>query len=162
GELKLGGKYRDEHKTNDFNNRRFGATGAPAFLVSQGIQSVDAPDFYFGRYPQGPNLSLDAATAFFNSNPGAFEEQFTREALTNAHNNYDVKEKIAAFYAKNTTQFGKLRLEVGVRVEHTDGQYDGFIVNSDTLAVAPSNKSTNYTDVLPSILLKYELDSNTN
>src|SRR5262245_24820276 len=162
GDLKVGGKYRDEHKTNAFNNRRFSANGDPEFLVSQGIQPLDAPGYYFGRYPQGPNLSLDAATSFFNGNPGAFDEDLTREALTNAPNNYDVKEKITAFYVKNTTQFGKLRLEAGVRVEHTKGDYDGFLVNQDTLAVSPSNTSVSYTNTLPSILFKYEVNGSTN
>jgi TonB-dependent receptor len=162
GQLKLGGKYRDEHKTNAFANQRFKANGKPGFLVSEGPANLDVNNYYFGRYPQGPNLSLAAATAFFDANPGAFVEQFAAEALTNEPNNYDVKEKVAAFYAKDTTQFGRLRLEAGVRVEHTSGNYDGFQVNQDTLAATASNKSVDYTNVLPSILLKYEVDANTN
>jgi TonB-dependent receptor len=162
GEIKIGGKYRDEHKTNAIDDRRFDANGNPAFLVSQGEQSLDVSDYYFGRYPQGPNLSLDAATAFFNGHPGAFDEDFEREALTNKPNDYDVKEKITAFYVKDTTQLGKLRLEAGVRVEHTNASYDGFAVNEDTLAVTSSNGAAKYTSTLPSVSLKYEIDSETN
>src|SRR5262249_20425476 len=155
GELKIGAKYRDDHKTADFNNQRFNATGRPSFAVSQGLESFTVPNYYFGRYPQGPNLSLDAATSFFNSNPGAFRENVVTEALTNKPNNYDVKEKISAFYVKNGLQLGALRTEVGVRVEHTNAVYDGFEVNRDTLVVSPSDGTSSYTDVLPSVALIY-------
>lgn len=161
-ELKIGGKYRDEHKTNSINDRRFSAIGDPTFLMSQGSQALDITNYYFGRYPQGPDGSLAAATAFFQANPGAFEEDFAREALTNKPNDYDVKERVSAFYVKNTTHFGKLHLEAGVRVEHTSAGYDGFLTDTDTLAISPSNGSTGYTNVLPSVSLKYELDPSTN
>jgi TonB-dependent receptor len=166
GELKIGGKYRDEEKTSDVNDQRFKATGDPSLLVSQGLDPVDVSNFYFGRYPQGPNLSLAAATDFFNGNPGAFRENLNQEHVDNDPNNYDVAEKVAAFYVKNTTHFGRLHVEAGVRAEHTSGQYDGFQIqlndDGDWLSTAQSNQSRSYTNVLPSVSLKYELDSSTN
>jgi len=165
-EFKIGGKYRDEEKTNDIHDQRFSATGNPELLVSQGLESFSVPDFYFGRYPQGPNLSLDKATAFFNGNPGAFKEDLSKGHLASDPNNYDVKEKVAAAYAKNTLHLGRLHLDSGVRVEHTSADYDGFEVQLDSkgkwLSTSPSNGSTRYTSVLPSVSLKYELDPNTN
>jgi TonB-dependent receptor len=81
-------------------------------------------------------------------------------------NNYDVTEKIAAFYVKNTNTFGKLRLVEGVRVEHTDAVYDGFRVNLDQdnhwLSTGPANGAANYTNVLPSVQLRYAVDPHTN
>jgi len=130
GELKVGGKYRDEDKTNDVANRRFKAADDPTFLMSQGLASLDISSFYFGRYPQGPNASLDAATNFFDANRGAFREDPNAEHADNDPNNYDVKEKVAALYAKNTNRFGRVRLEEGVRVEHTSGTYDGFAIQT--------------------------------
>src|SRR5262249_2915915 len=49
-----------------------------------------------------------------------------------------------------------------VRVEHTKGNYDGFAVNRDTLLVSPSNGTSDYTNTLPSVSLKYEIDPETN
>jgi TonB-dependent receptor len=167
GELKIGGKYRAEHKTNSLDERFFNATGNPTFLVSQGIDtSVNDPNYYGGAYRQGPNLSLAAATNFFNSNPGAFAEDFSKEHIRNDPNNYDVTEKIAALYVKNTLRFGKLRVIAGVRVEHTDAVYDGFRIdldqNDDWLSTGAANGASKYTDVLPSMQLRYEIDSRTN
>jgi TonB-dependent receptor len=162
GDLKIGAKFRDENKTKGIDDQRFLATGKPEFLVSQGLESFDISNFYSGRYGQGPNLSLAAATAFFQGHPEAFREDLAREALTNKPNDYDVKEKIAAVYVKDTTQFGRLHLEAGVRIENTNATYDGFTVNRDTLVVSPSNATSKYTDVLPSLSLKYEIDAKTN
>jgi TonB-dependent receptor len=73
---------------------------------------------------------------------------------------------VTAFYAKNTNRFGKVRLEEGVRVEHTSGTYNGFAIQLDDddnwLSTSPSNQTRTYTDVLPSVSLKYEIDPNTN
>src|SRR5262249_22805210 len=40
--------------------------------------------------------------------------------------------------------------------------YDGFEVNSDTLAISPSQGSASYTNVLPSVALTYAIDLSTN
>jgi TonB-dependent receptor len=109
---------------------------------------------------------LDAATNFFHSNPGDFTENVSKGHLRSDPNNYDVKEKITAFYIKNTNRFGKLRLVAGVRVEHTSGTYDGFRVDLDEnnhwVSTSPVGSQSSYTNVLPSVQLRYELDTNTN
>jgi len=165
-ELKIGGKYRDEKKTFRSHNRFFDATGDPAFNVSQGLDSFHDPNYYFGRYLQGPNLSLDAITRFFNENPGAFTEDVNTEHLENDANNFDAKEKVAALYVKNTTTIGRLEIAGGVRIERTDASYDGFQVNLDAdgnwLSSQPVSGGRTYTNVLPSVSLKYSLDPSTN
>lgn len=167
GELKIGGKYRDGHKTNNLDQKYFSATGVPAFLVSQGIDSsVSDPHFYGGAYPQGPNLSLDAATSFFDTHPGAFTENISKEHVRSDPNNYDVEERVAAFYVKNTIRLDRLHVIAGVRVESTDAVYDGFRVNLDAgnhwISTEPVNGAAKYTNVLPSIQLRYEIDASTN
>jgi TonB-dependent receptor len=167
GELKIGGKYRDEHKTNNLDERYFNATGNPTFMVSQGIDaSIHDPHYYGGAYPQGPDLSLTAITNFFNSTPGAFEEDISKDHIRSDPNNYDVTEKIAAFYVKNTIKLDKLHVIAGVRVERTDAVYDGFRIdldeNDDWVSTRPANGASKYTDALPSIQLRYEIDPNTN
>ena len=131
--------------------------------MSQGLASIDVSNFYFGRYPQGPNAEPRCGhRASSTATAGAFTEDPDAEHADNDPNNYDVKEKVAAFYAKNTNRFGRLRLEEGVRVEHTSGTYDGFAIQLDDdgnwLSTSPSNQTRTYTDVLPSVSLKYEID----
>jgi TonB-dependent receptor len=166
GELKVGGKYRDEDKTTLVLRQYYKATGTPRFNMSQGLSSFSDPDYYFGKYPQGPNPDVNTLAKYFNSNPGAFTEDLNREHLYNDPNNSDAKEKVAAVYAKNTKRFGQLELEVGVRVERTDSNYTAFVVTTDAdgkwVSTQPTSGASKYTNVLPSISLKYELDRNTN
>ncbi len=85
-ELKIGALYRDEDKTNSVNNHTFNATGSPTLLVSQALAGFHDPKYYFGFYPQGPNLSYTAATDFFNKNPGAFVDNINGDHIRNDGN----------------------------------------------------------------------------
>jgi TonB-dependent receptor len=165
-EFKIGALYRDEHKTNGINNHTFNSTGSPTLLVSQAIADLHDPNYYFGLYPQGPNLNYFLTTNFFNQNPGAFVQDVNGDHIRNDGNNYDATEKVAAIYAMETLKFGQVHVEAGVRVEHTDASYNGFRVNLDAdgnwLSTTPSSADSKYTRALPSIQVRYEIDANTN
>jgi TonB-dependent receptor len=164
GTFKFGGKYREDDKDNKFGDRTFSPNGT--ITLSQVLDSYSDPNYYFGLYPLGPLVSLDKSTSFFNSNPGAFTENTLSDKPTNDSNNWNLKEKIGALYAMNTVKFGALNLQVGVRVEHTSASYNAnqvtFDVNGNYLATTPVSSSTTYTDVLPSVQLRYEVGPNTN
>ncbi len=166
GELKVGAKYRDDDKTNVSLNQNFNATGTPTLNMSKALDSFTDPHYYYDHYNQGPNASSDAVINFFNSNPGAFTANLNRDHLQNDANNWDAKEKVAAVYAKDTNRFGQFELEVGVRVEWTNANFVGNVIITDAdgnwASSKPTSGSQKYTDVLPSISLKYELDRNTN
>jgi TonB-dependent receptor len=165
-EIKFGGKYRDEKKTVTSNDKTFNATGSPIYLMSQGLDSFSNSDYYFGHYPAGPFASLAAATAFFNANPGAFTEDTNGEHIDNDPNNFGAKEKISAFYVKDSNRFGTVNLEVGVRVEHTNASYTGNQINLDPdgnwQSTTPTSGESSYTNWLPSVSMRWELDPNTN
>jgi TonB-dependent receptor len=166
GELKVGGNYRDEDKKSDHFDRYYYPNGTATLKMSQALDSFTDPHFYYDHYEQGPNASMGGVLNFFNSNPNAFTENLNQEHLRNDPNNYDAKEKVAAIYAKDTNRFGQLVLELGVRVERTDDTFNAFLVTTDTegnwASTTPTSGASKYTDVLPSISLKYELDRNTN
>ncbi len=166
GELKVGGNYRDEDKTSVHFDRYYFPTGTATLNMSQALDSFSDPHYYFGKYAEGPNASMDAVLRFFSTNRGAFTENFNEEHLRNDPNNYDAKEKVAAVYAKTTNRFGQLELEVGVRVERTDDTFNAFLITTDAegnwASTTPNSGASKYTNVLPSISLKYELDRNTN
>ncbi len=160
--LKIGGKYRDEDKTNSQHDRFFNVADGTTYLLSQGLDSFTDSHYYFNDYPQGPNASLAAVTHFFDTNPNAFVENVNREHLRNDPNNFEAKEKIGAFYAMNTTSFGPLDVRLGVRVEHTNATYSGFLVQSDPngkwMSTSPTSGGSTYTNALPSISFKYAID----
>jgi TonB-dependent receptor len=165
GEIKVGGKYRDEQKDVFTNDQTFTTNGSATFLMSDGLDPFTDPHYYFGHYPQGPNASLSAAQNFFNNNPSAFDEDVNGDHLNNDPNNFTAKEKTAAGYVMNTTHFGRLDLRFGVRVEHTDANYTGFVVNTDAdgnwVSTEPTSGGSTYTNALPSVSLRYALDAAT-
>src|SRR5262249_34725410 len=80
--------------------------------------------------------------------------------------NFSVNEKISAGYVMDTTSFGPVDLVLGVRVEHTDAHYTGFIVTTDAdgnwVSTSPTEGSKSYTNPLPSVSLRWALDPQTN
>jgi TonB-dependent receptor len=162
--LKFGGKYREEDRTNTFNDQSFKAK--ETFLMSQALDSFTNPDYYFGKYQLGPLPSLSATEGYFLANPSAFKEDIDGDAQGNASNNFTTKEKIAAAYAMSTSKFGSFHVQVGVRMEHTSAQYNAFHVTNDSdgnfVGATPVSADNTYTDFNPSVQLRYELGPSTN
>ena len=166
GSFKLGAKVRSESKKRNNSDRFFNATGSPELTLDKALDSFSDPDYYFGRYALGPLPSLDATARFVASNPGGLTENFAREHTTNDPLKYNASEKVYAGYAMDTTQFGRLHVQAGVRVEHTTGSYTGNKIVTDSAGRYASTVSVTgdhaYTSVLPSVQLRYEIDPQTN
>jgi len=164
--LKFGGKYREENKVVVTRDQIWNVNGSSTLLMSQVLDTFTDPGFYFGKYEQGPNASINAITNYFNANPGAFTEDINQEHLQNDPNNFTVNEKIASGYIMNTTSFGPVTVQAGVRVEHTDAHYDGFIVTTDAdgnwQSTTPTSGGNSYTNPLPMIGVRWAIDPQTN
>jgi TonB-dependent receptor len=102
----------------------------------------------------------------FFANRGAFTQNFISDAAANASNNFTTAEKISAGYVMDTVKFGALHVQAGLRVEHTNAGYTGFHVtydvNGNYSGATPVAANNTYTDVDPSVQLRYEIDPNTN
>ena len=166
GSFKLGAKVRSDSKNRRNADRFFGATGSPALGLDQALESFSDPDYYFGKYPLGPLPSLDATVRFVTANPGALAENVAREHTSNDPLNFDASEKVYAGYAMDTTRFGRVHVQAGVRVERTSGSYTGNRVVTDSAgryaSTVPVGGDHAYTSVLPSVQLRYEIDPQTN
>jgi len=93
-------------------------------------------------------------------NPALFEK--TDAIGEYAAVNFSAEEKIISGYAMLKQNLGKdLLMIVGARLEKTDVDYKGFEFNDDSETVTPQTGSDSYTNVLPSIHFKYNLDPNT-
>lgn len=89
------------------------------------------------------------------------------ENLEEEAGNYKIREQITAGYLRFDQKLGKrLSATVGLRVERTDLKTSGFNVNVDAdgkSTMEPTgNVKSHYTDLLPSLLLKYKIDDNGN
>jgi TonB-dependent receptor len=164
--LKFGGKYREENKVVVTNNKIFNVNGSQTLLMSQVLDTFTDPNYYFNRYEQGPNASLNAITNYFNANPGAFTEDINQEHLQNDPNNFTVNEKIAAGYVMDTTSFGPVNVMAGVRVESTNAHYTGYIVTTDAngnwQSTSPTSGGNSYTNPLPMVGVRWAIDPQTN
>ena len=81
--------------------------------------------------------------------------QDTLDPFFDALNSYEVSEDIYAAYFMGTTEFGKLTILAGARVEHTRVDFKGSevdFVNEPT----PLNEDNSYTDILPGLHLRYD------
>lgn len=135
--LSAGGLYRDKQRTNFFNEYQFRPydESKPAGSQTNLIEGQD-----WTKYSQ---------IQFMVFNPSGS----TGDPL-----NYDASEKIAAGYLEGKVVAGKLEAIGGVRVEHTDQGY-----HLDHVIEGLKNDGNQvYTDVLPSLNLKYKLNTRTN
>ncbi len=165
GFVKAGLKYRGEEKTSSSNDASYAVVGPAAFTLDQGLDSFSDSDYYMGHYKLGPLASLYAIANFFRRNPGSFSQNLSDDRIGNDPNNWDAKETVVAGYVKNTNQIESAQLEYGVRVEHTGTKFVANLINLDAsgdwLSTLPLIGSSGYTNVLPSVAWRYEIDKDT-
>jgi TonB-dependent receptor len=165
GSIKFGIKARDEKK--DFNeaNTQFNAT--MPYTLAQGMGGFSDPNFYnnvTNAYPLGPVPGDNTVHGAENANPGGFVN--ATDSLGNLIDSFKGAEKIYAGYVMNTVDIGRLRINVGLRVENTRVDYTGHQEGTDTTtgvtSVSTVSGSSSYTDLFPSVQLRYALGSVTN
>lgn len=160
----FGAKYRATDKGFDVNNTVYtrGATAATRFTLGQFM--LDGPNVtVFPRKGRGYTLSpvIDAGkiVAFVNERLGnsPFFVLDTATTLANATlGDFDLDENVLAGYAMANLEFGKLTATPGVRVERTSLDVNGFALENGR-NVVPATGSNDYTNILPSLILRYEL-----
>ena len=171
-QLKIGVRYRDERK--DFTNQQltFKYTGGSAFTLQQVTDEFTDPNFYrrlASGYSIAPVINVSSIAAFESANPAAFKQ--TRDPAKDSLGSFYGGEKIYAAYAMNTSDFGALRLNLGLRVEATRASYLGHTyfepqdaagnpTGPQTLEQVSGTKS--YADLFPSAQLRYAVDQQTN
>lgn len=127
--VKFGGMYRDKERGALFNRYRFDPN--PSFQV----QGVDWEDFRDVRWDVlNPTGTLGHAL------------------------NYNAYEQIGAYYLTTHIEFGKLDLNAGFRVEHTN---QGYISRTTNQFELPELFQV-YTDFLPNFSVKYRPKSDVN
>ena len=166
GSIAFGAKIRDASKTQADEDQAFDPTGDPELTLAQVVGTFSNPDYYSGHYQLGPLADLNKIIAFINANPStvALNESDTRQQSD--PNNYHTTEDVYAAYLMNTLDFGKARLQAGLRIESTQASYTGYHVTIDAdgqyVSTEPVSGSSSYTNALPSVQYKYAFDPNTN
>lgn len=111
---------------------------------------------------------------FFNAGGSHIERDDFKSQRDSLVEDYSFEEDVTAGYLMGSVENGPLRIVGGVRVERTDmaargyrvleaeeaASVGGVVLADDTLFIAETNTADDYTDVLPSVNLRYELDEN--
>lgn len=141
----------------------------PACQMTSFLAGFSNPHYYFGAYRYGPVTDYDrivGALPSLTPNYLALDEPAT--VFGSDASNFSYTERISAAYAMNTIEFGRFRLQTGLRIEATQLNILGFQVINNVDAngnplpstVIPQPATGWYWDPLPSVQLKYHLTDN--
>jgi TonB-dependent receptor len=160
--VKLGLRLRDKEKarSNSFS-RAVPVTPADfANMTLTGSGDFTYDRNYAGPYQYGVFSSPGYLAGLDINDPAQFTLDDRPEEF--AAGNFDATERITAGYAQLTQRLSpRLSAIVGVRMEQTKVDYNGFEYDIDNDAVTPTAGGQSYSDVLPSLNLRYDLDART-
>lgn len=163
GSLQAGAKIRDARKSQTADDETSAVSGLPMTAV---IGSFANANYYGGSYQLGPLADLNQILAFLAAHPGASTPNVNSTRQKSDPNTYSASETVYAAYAMNTIDLASAHLQAGVRLESTQATYTGNIVVLDKsgryVSTSPTSGDRQYTNVLPSVQLRYALDQNTN
>ncbi|HEV2730944.1 MAG TPA: TonB-dependent receptor, partial [Terriglobales bacterium] len=131
--------------------------------MTQFLGSFTNSDYYGKSYTFGPTVDYGKVLAFFNANKNnqnIFVLDAAGTALNTFSNSYDLVERVSAGYLMNTLQFGRVRLQTGLRFEATNEDVLGNIVGVDDAGNpthSPLRHSFSYLDPLPSVQVRFGL-----
>jgi TonB-dependent receptor len=163
----LGALVRNAHKYSFENDHFFNDNGS-GIVLSQVLGTYTNPTYYNPNTLQvGPFSDYDKIIDLVNQNiaNGGLVPDTAANTIKNAGATWDINERVYAGYLMNTIQFGKARVQTGVRFEATDANYLANKVDKTDPAIpvaVPVTGATNYLNVLPTVQLTYVLTQNTN
>lgn len=149
---KAGAKYRDRQKVRDQNftfHERDGVT------LDQFIRSdAEVSNWRLAnRMFEWPDANLTAALRD-GFQPSELDEDDT--LFESTVGDFEIDERIMSAYGMGTFEIGDATLVAGVRVEQTDVDLRGNFFEEDTQIITPRVVSQKYTDVLPSVNMRYD------
>jgi TonB-dependent receptor len=167
--FEFGFKGRNAHKGQDAYSPTYDQSfvpnpaNPPVSPMSSYLSGFTNPHYYFGAYQYGPVTNYNSIAENLNSviSQGVLALDQPATAFGSDASNFDLTERISAAYAMNTIEFGRFRLQTGLRVEATQLDILGFLVvnnaTSTQATVTPQPASNRYWDPLPSVQLRYRI-----
>lgn len=148
---KGGVKYRDRQKSRDQNIEIFERDDV--LLTDFITTNAEITNWRLGNTMyQWPDANLTAALRDgFTADELEEEDSFIESAV----GDYTIEEKILAGYAMGTFEIGDATVVAGARIEQTNVDLLGNFVAEDSDDIIARNISQDYTDILPSLNVKY-------
>jgi len=167
GTFEFGARVRNAHKFQDELDPVWNIDPSVAPPMSSFAGAFTNSGYYYGAYPGSFNslqVNYGKIRAFFNANPGLFVPDVQGTQIDTFTNNYDLIERVTAGYLMNTLQFGRVRLQTGLRFEATNEDLSGTQVSDDPNTGNPFftrlQKNSSYLDPLPSVQVRFGLGQN--
>ncbi|HKH98751.1 MAG TPA: TonB-dependent receptor [Candidatus Sulfotelmatobacter sp.] len=168
--FEFGLKVRNAHKGQDAYSPAYDnppSTPPQSLLMTNFLdQGFTNPNYYFKDYVYGPVTDFHKITNNLNSlvSQGLLSFDSGLTHLNSDASNYDLTERVSAAYAMNTIEFGRFRLQTGLRIETTQLNTRGYIVNNDAsgnwISTVPTPANAWYWDPLPSVQMRYRITDN--
>lgn len=168
-EIKAGGKARLREKIYSLEQETYtGITGTTYTLANvAGTQNYSLQDI-------NPLMDRSLVRAFNNSHLANFVIDPVKTAANANSSYFDIHENLYAGYLMGRYTAGPLMIVGGARIEATSdkstgneletvvkgGKHNGVVVTADTTFVTPIHLKKTYTDVEPSLLVRYEAADN--
>jgi len=152
-EMKFGAKASRREKTNDTNQWSYASKAITGSLSMASFVQGHQLDYPFGQI----GAALDPAA--IRARVAGLDRNAARLATESAINDFTLNEDIDAAYFQDTLSRGDWRLLAGVRAERTN--FDAAGVRTSGSTITPLQRSRSYTNWLPSLQLRYDLDRDT-
>ena len=151
--MKFGAKASRREKTNDTNQWSYGSKAVPGTLSMASFVQDHQLDYPFGVVGAALN------PAAIRARVAGLDRNAARLATESAINDFTLNEDIDSAYFQDTLSQGDWRLLAGVRAERT--AFDAAGVRTSGSSVTPLQRSRSYTNWLPSLQLRHDLDRET-
>jgi TonB-dependent receptor len=157
--LKFGAKVSRREKTNDTDQWTYNSSKTTSGNY-WGTGSTSLSSFVQGTldYPF-TNIGAAISPALIRARIAGLNRANAKLALESAINDFTLNEDIDAAYLQNTFDFGHWNILAGARVERTKFNAAGSQVSGST--IQPVTRERSYTNWLPSLHTRYDLDKHT-
>ncbi|HKU61104.1 MAG TPA: TonB-dependent receptor [Gemmatimonadales bacterium] len=163
GKLKVGAKYRNKHKWQDFQSVEQGLTdGANDILLGTDVgEPFEVKDYQPGDYEFPPFTTSNQDVREFGDRFASSLE--TETNLEEKTNNYEVNERVVAGYVMSEIQLTpSLMFLPGLRYEHTSFDGTGYDFDPDAETLTPHEASNDYGRLFPALHMRYQVAPRTN
>jgi TonB-dependent receptor len=161
--FQVGVKFRDAHKIQNENDQFYSAVNT--YTLDQVLGTATNPTYYDRFFGFGP---LTDYGKIQNLVTGALQTGFTpnldKNHIVSDPANWDTRERVTAGYLMNSTSFGNLRLQAGLRIEATTTSFQANKVTLNGGAydhTDPVTGDSSYVNLMPSVQAQYAIGENT-
>lgn len=160
--LQIGYRYRGKEKMRNNTLNSYEAIDSDVFDANTLTNTKDLSknNFLAGNYQTGHHVSREYLSSLNLQDSKSFEKEVETEAEAG---NYNAREYIHAAYLMLNQQLGSnISFVAGVRIEHTNQEYQGNQYNADEKINTRSKiESDHYLNILPGLHVRYEINNST-